>query len=215
MIKRIKITVGAQGSGKSTYSKSFDSTSTVIVERDVCRHAIQMVDNDGYSRQGVNWPAWDWNNEPQVTECIRGVMMDAIGDDAIETIIVSDTHSTPRLRKLITQLIDECATELQVEYELEWVWINTPLDVCLERNAKRTFPIPEHVIAGVCAAMEREREWLEANATIHDNWSDTSKHNIVMLGDVIDLAGKVSGKNIPPPPPAPDEPEVQLSLSWP
>lgn len=73
------------------------------------------------------------------------------------------------IRYLLSQGYDVVldATSLTKNIRLDWinlaaeydcptdmVWVNTPLDVCLERNAKRKVPVPEEIIKKMAKMME-------------------------------------------------------------
>ena len=125
MTTELKVMIGIPGSGKSTWVKQEvarieeEHRTTCVVSRDYVRQS-NLTDRDSY-----------FDKEVEVfNEFVRQVN-EAMELD-IDVVFVDATHISPTSRtKLLDRLLPDPHTKLTFEV------INTPLNVALERNAKR------------------------------------------------------------------------------
>lgn len=108
---------GCPGSGKSTYLKNhINTTTTTIISRDEIRFSIVKPWEDYFSHEDeVVATLWSKVNE----ELAKG-----------KDVAVDQTSLTPKARKY---LIDH----VKGYKELIAIWMDTPLETCLERNELR------------------------------------------------------------------------------
>lgn len=126
---RLILTVGIPGSGKSYWADqqvTADPIGTIKIERDEIRMRLT-----GDRR--------DHSHEMEVTDIAHVLCLEALRDGM--TVIVADTNLIVKYRKGWR----DYARMTNSTYE-EASFLDVPLDVCLERNAARPDPVPEHVI---------------------------------------------------------------------
>lgn len=125
------ITIGISGSGKSTWAKGH--TTAEVVERDLIRSMLQDREDDQ-----VDWTIWDFGNEEFVTELQD--MAFRVCAFRKKDIVVSDTNLNPHFLGILEAKLQD------IGFETERVIFDTPIEVCIERDAKRPFPVGEAVI---------------------------------------------------------------------
>jgi len=118
------LTVGVSGCGKSTICKKlFSSTVYNHLERDAIR--IELMG-------GINnfcWEKWDFNRESEVTEIYQKKLHSII--ERNENMCLSDTWLNPKFRTEMIQHLKDAG------YAIKVMFIDTPVEECLERNRKR------------------------------------------------------------------------------
>jgi predicted kinase len=125
---QVIITVGGIASGKSTWARKVvaEQPNHVIVERDELRRM------QGFGPIGT--PA----QEKTITKIQRGLIETALLDGL--TPIVSDTNTDKSLRNSLVKFIHKLGADVYLNV------FDTPLHVCIERNAARAEPVPEKVV---------------------------------------------------------------------
>lgn len=121
--QRIHLMVGCPGSGKSTYIAKHLCDKSICISRDEVRKSFvgeDVNDNNYFSR------------EDEVFDKFIELINQAI-NNGYEHIYIDATHiSEPSRAKVLKRIKVKDDTALVLEV------FNTPLEVCLERNAKRT-----------------------------------------------------------------------------
>lgn len=118
--KKVCLTSGCPGCGKSTWIRANLTKGCEWVSRDNVRFAL-LKDGEDY-----------FAHEDEVFEKFIDYINEALEDDAIHTIYVDATHLSKKSRRqVLTRLNRKLITELNC------YCFTTPFDVCLERNAKR------------------------------------------------------------------------------
>jgi predicted kinase len=123
-MKRLILTIGLPGSGKSTWARAQEGF--VIVERDQIREEL-------------TGDAQDHTREPAVTRLADQRVRDALM--AGTSVIVADTNLRGRYRNGWQHIAVECGAE----YE-EVSFLDVSVETCIERDALRARPVGEEVI---------------------------------------------------------------------
>lgn len=154
-MKQLILTIGIQGSGKSSYAIALANSlqSCVIIERDNLRHQFQQTEGKFYDPVGVNWPEWKWSNENKITHMFNQQLMSSVEDDSIKTIIISDVNINVKTR---FNIIDTANAFYRSDVDVEFVIIDTPVEVCISRDAQRKFPVGEQVIRDTSKRFENQ-----------------------------------------------------------
>ena len=127
------LTIGVPGSGKSTWARGeadwnnrvlFD-TPTIIVERDEIRREL-------------TGDHQDFTREAAVTRIAEDRVRIALARGG--TVIVADTNLRAKYRRRWAKMAEQYGAKYRE------VVFDTPLDVCLARDAARDKPVGEEVI---------------------------------------------------------------------
>lgn len=125
MTKQLRIMVGLPGSGKSAWVKQEtarledDGYTTAAVSRDAIRFSMLQDGEDYFAHETAVYDEF----VRQINECLQ------VG---INFVFVDATHLSRGSRaKLLNRIAPDCHTRLVFDI------IDTPLSVCLKRNAKR------------------------------------------------------------------------------
>ena len=134
MDKKVILTVGIQGSGKTTWAKKYqeENAGTVILERDVLRENIK----PGYYKGKPNKAI-----ERQVTEDAKLLLSEALKNDAVNTVIISDTNLNS---KTLINLEKQIGNKAEIIYEIFEDSKN--LELCLQRNRNRQKRVPDEIV---------------------------------------------------------------------
>ncbi len=122
---------GIPGSGKSTYSKKLVDQGFNRVNKDEIRY---MINN------------YKLNNADE--ELVHSIQTQIIESfiDAGRNFVVDNTHTKQKYVDELITIINHHSGYTDYAYEIEVKTIDVPLDVALERNAKRENPVFEEVI---------------------------------------------------------------------
>ena len=123
---------GVPGSGKTTKANSYVNKGFKKVGKDELRRMINNYSLDNSDENMVNRIQED---------TIRNFM--ACG----KNIVVDNTHAKYSYIDNLVKYITAVKSSSDYDYQIEIDFIDTPLHVCLERNAKRGYDmVPESVI---------------------------------------------------------------------
>jgi predicted kinase len=134
-MQRIVIAVGLPGCGKSTW---FREQGIMPLSSDHLR--LLLADDED-----------DQTIHVEVFECLLQLLEVRLRIGR-ESSAVDATNLTEAFRRPYFELARKHPCELEA------VWFDTPLEVCLERNRKRSRQVPEEVIREMAAALEPPRE---------------------------------------------------------
>ena len=144
MKRTLFIASGVPGSGKTTWIKNhMNKELDAHVSRDEVRFSF-LNDDDAY-----------FSKEDLVFEAFINQIQKNIDNDNIRNIYVDATHLNKVSRgKVIGRLVNKGDMEIIILY------FNVPLEVCLERNAKRTGRalVPEESIKNMYKAFKRPND---------------------------------------------------------
>lgn len=134
----IYLMMGIPASGKSTYAKSLMEPEDYYISRDEVRFSI-IKDEDEY-----------FSKEKEVFNEFLNRINTAI-DENLHDVWIDATHISKNSRdKLVNKL--HCNRE-----DITVVFLNTPLDICLERNNKREgrAKVPESAVHSMAGGIQR------------------------------------------------------------
>lgn len=119
--KNLWLLVGIPGSGKSTWVKEQMNTNPgAWCSRDNVRFSMIGEDEDYFARENEVFKAWVYSIQA------------AIRNNSIENVYIDATHLNEKSRNKVLNKLNLEGVALNA------VVFNTPLEVCLERNAQRT-----------------------------------------------------------------------------
>lgn len=126
-MKKLTIMVGAPGSGKTTYAKDLvkKSGNTVIISSDEIRAEL-------FGDEAVQ------ADPTRVFSLAYARANKALANG--KDVIFDSTAANPLLR---SRVVEACGKNAEA---VEFVFIDTPLDVCLKRNKMRSRHVPDNVI---------------------------------------------------------------------
>lgn len=140
------ITVGAAGSGKSTWARNLASQHPgeyVIIERDAIRHA-----------NGIG-PVGDSAQERFVTKVQNGQIEAALLDGLVP--IVANTNTNKDIRKSLIRQLHKYGADVEVHV------VHPPLDVVLAQNAERGGAmVPEDVVRRMWQSIESQKDSIQS-----------------------------------------------------
>ena len=128
MTQQLLMLKGLPASGKTTKAKELVDTghgSWVRVNKDDLR---KLMDNGVHSKE----------NEQRIIRTRNSIIFDALANG--RNVVVDDTNFAPVHAETLKAIADQFEAEFKVTF------MNTPLEVCLERNAARENPVPAEVI---------------------------------------------------------------------
>ena len=139
--KRLYVSVGIPGSGKSYYFLTMNRFGHQVrrISRDDVRFSI-LKPHEKY-----------FAHEKEVyKEYIRQIQ-EAIDDDSIEWVCADATHLTKKSRQQLFSHLD-----LHKIDAIYIIWADTPIDVAIERNSRRAGirNVPEQVIRSMFGSLE-------------------------------------------------------------
>lgn len=126
-MSKVIIMQGIPGSGKSYFAKNFvtGKTDWVRINRDDLRN--------------MRGDYWIPSQEKLITDwelcCLECALKKGLN------IIYDSTNLNPKTLKVVTNVISKYEN-----YEIEFKLMDTPLDVCIERDSKREKPVGAMVI---------------------------------------------------------------------
>lgn len=155
MTKELKVLVGIPGSGKSYWANKEtkhleeDGYTTAIISRDAVRFSMVKEEEDYFSRE-----------KEVFAEFIRQI--NEAMELGIDYVFVDATHISPASRrKLLTRLRHDKNTRLSFQV------FETPVEVCIARNAKREgrARVPDSAIHNMLEGFEKpsRHEFEKAN----------------------------------------------------
>lgn len=133
-MKKVILMRGLPGSGKSTYAKQLLEQAPNTYKR-INRDDLRMMFDNGYTSNG---------NEKFVKK-VRDILIVKALEEG-KNVIVDDTNLSERNFTRISQLVGEFNKQNNDTVSVEVKEFDTPLNECIERDAKRDKPVGEKVI---------------------------------------------------------------------
>lgn len=141
-MNKIIICQGIQGSGKSTWARNW-------VQEDPL-HRIRWNNDDMRLLMGQYWVP---SREPLISR-IRALFLNAAMDYGF-SIVIDDMNLNPRTTEYYEVLVENYNNTHEDKYTIEYRLFNTPLNVCIERDAKRENPIGAKVLTDTYTKYEK------------------------------------------------------------
>ena len=134
-MNKLILVQGISGSGKTTWAKQW-------VEEDPI-HRIRLNYDDIRCMLGKYWVP---EREPLMKLIFKGALQGAI-DGGYNIIIDNMSNLNPKhVQEYQALIYNQNLNHKDNQYEIEFKLIDTPLEVCIERDSKREIPIGEKVI---------------------------------------------------------------------
>jgi predicted kinase len=138
-MKKILITIGLSGSGKSTWAKEFcrNNSNYLRINRDDIRKSMLVVSLNEYHQ---------WENDAKyrieklVSEQQNQLMLNALNDGW--NVVLDNTH----LKLSYINEYKKLLTENFEEFEISYKFVDTPLETCIENDKNREDVVGEEVI---------------------------------------------------------------------
>jgi len=143
---KIILCQGIQGSGKSTFARSWALEDP--------EHRVRWNNDDFRTLMGQYWVP---SREKLVKSAREHFLWTAMHNEY--DIVIDDMNLNPKTIHNYEEIINEWNKD-HIQYELEFHLCNTPLEVCIERDAARPNPIGEKVIR---ETYNRYKEYLESH----------------------------------------------------
>lgn len=125
---------GISGSGKTTWAKQW-------VEEDPI-HRLRLNYDDLRCMLGKYWVP---EREPLVLAIFTSALVDAM-NNGYDIVIDNMSNLNPKHQQEYEETIKRHNPNSKFKYEIEYKLIDTPVEVCIERDSKRAIPIGEKVI---------------------------------------------------------------------
>lgn len=137
--RKIVILRGVPGAGKSTLARQMVADGWRRVNKDEIRHMI-----NGYKMD---------NSDEKIVEMVQSMAIIGLMNEG-RNIVIDNTHSKQKYIDEILQRVKihngysdlKVVPQSEYHYTVEIKTLDTPLEICIERNAKRDRPVPEEVI---------------------------------------------------------------------
>lgn len=141
-VHKIIICQGIQGSGKSTWARKWAQEDP--------SHRVRWNNDDMRLLMGQYWVP---SREPLLSK-IRALFMNTTMDYGFD-IVIDDMNLNPHTTEYYEVLVQAYNATHEDKYIIEYRLFNTPLDVCIERDAKRKNPIGAKVLTDTYTKYEK------------------------------------------------------------
>ena len=130
MKKHLYLMMGVPGSGKSTYAKNILKYGDIYVSRDEIRYSLLTDEDDYFAKE----------NEV-IKTFIESIDKSLVMEEHCGDVFADATHLSPKGRAQVLK-------QLKNKDRVSVIYLDIPLNVILERNAKRTGRalVPEDVV---------------------------------------------------------------------
>lgn len=139
---KIIICQGIQGSGKSTWARKWAQEDP--------SHRVRWNNDDMRILMGQYWVP---SREPLLSR-IRALFLNAAMDYGFN-IVIDDMNLNPHTTEYYEVLVENYNNIHEDKYTIEYRLFNTPLNVCIERDAKRENPIGAKVLTDTYTKYEK------------------------------------------------------------
>ena len=141
-VHKIIICQGIQGSGKSTWARKWAQEDP--------SHRVRWNNDDMRLLMGQYWVP---SREPLLSK-IRALFMNTTMDYGFD-IVIDDMNLNPHTTEYYEVLVQAYNATHDDKYVIEYRLFNPPLDVCIERDAKRKNPIGAKVLTDTYTKYEK------------------------------------------------------------
>ena len=141
-VHKIIICQGIQGSGKSNWARKWAQEDP--------SHRVRWNNDDMRLLMGQYWVP---SREPLLSK-IRALFMNTTMDYGFD-IVIDDMNLNPHTTEYYEVLVQAYNATHDDKYVIEYRLFNTPLDVCIERDAKRKNPIGAKVLTDTYTKYEK------------------------------------------------------------
>ena len=130
MKKHLYLMMGVPGSGKSTYAKNVLKYGDIYISRDEIRYSLLTDEDDYFAKE----------NEV-IKTFIESIDKSLVMEEYCGDVFADATHLSPKGRAQVLN-------QLKNKDKVSVIYLDIPLNVILERNAKRTGRalVPEDVV---------------------------------------------------------------------
>jgi predicted kinase len=133
-MRKVILMRGLPASGKSTYAKQLVDEAPNVYKR-INRDDLRMMFDNGYTSNG---------NEKFVRK-VRDILIIKALEEG-KSVVVDDTNLSDRNFTRISQLVADYSKQHNENVTVEVKEFDTPVNECIERDAKREKPVGEKVI---------------------------------------------------------------------
>ncbi len=133
-MNKIILCMGISGSGKTTWAKEW-------VEEDPI-HRLRLNYDDLRCMLGKYWVP---EREPLVLAIFTSALVDAM-NNGYDIVIDNMSNLNPKHQQEYEETVKRHNPNSKFKYEIEYKLMDTPVEVCIERDSKRDIPIGEKVI---------------------------------------------------------------------
>lgn len=141
MDKLFEIVYGLSGSGKSTLAKKKVKTSifpsVLHIEKDNIR---KMLFGHLFSNGWGDYKFQERRKEEKLVKKVYNHLLESAIQSDIHHIITSSTHLKAKERKTLMERFSAAG------FKVRETFVNTPVEVCIQRDAARVFSVGEDVI---------------------------------------------------------------------
>lgn len=141
-VHKIIICQGIQGSGKSTWARKWAQEDP--------SHRVRWNNDDMRLLMGQYWVP----SRESLLSKIRALFMNTTMDYGFD-IVIDDMNLNPHTTEYYEVLVQAYNATHEDKYVIEYRLFNTPLDVCIERDAKRKNPIGAKVLTDTYTKYEK------------------------------------------------------------
>ena len=141
-VHKIIICQGIQGSGKSTWARKWAQEDP--------SHRVRWNNDDMRLLMGQYWVP---SREPLLSK-VRALFINNAMDYGYN-IVIDDMNLNPRTIEYYEVLVENYNNTHEDKYTIEYRLFNTPLNVCIERDAKRENPIGAKVLTDTYTKYEK------------------------------------------------------------
>lgn len=130
MKKHLYLMIGVPGSGKSTYAKNILKYGDIYISRDEIRYSLLTEEDDYFAKE----------NEV-IKTFIDNIDKSLVNEEYCGDVYADATHLSPKSRAQVLN-------QLKNKDKVSAIYLDIPLDLILERNAKRKGRalVPENVV---------------------------------------------------------------------
>lgn len=185
-------TIGAPGSGKSFWAKKYTQlyNDFTIVERDACRHAIQVSQGIQTIEKAVVWPKWSFKFENTKDDPV-GTLQKELISTAIangKNIIISDTNISIKTIDSLVKYILSLTKDVLFAAKI----FNTPLEKCIKNNMQRPYPVGQRVIYDMWQRFQRLKIDVDNLYIKNQLMQKTPLAQLVNKAVIVDIDGTIA-----------------------
>lgn len=145
--KTLYLMCGPAGSGKTTFVSKY-----ILASEECCHHVSRDNIRFGLLKEGDNYFAY----EDKVYELFIEDIQETLKSDIYDTVFADATHLTAKARaKTLNDIFKDERIEKNNVFIVP-VFVDVPLETCLERNARRHGRrlVPETVVTNMCKSKQ-------------------------------------------------------------